>query len=405
MASTALIDIEKAALLRSINRPITAMETVQKAVDFFAEGGYQMRLAQARLLLAECQREVGQSGEAREGYRSILQMPGSLRLPSLAYRAYYGLGRLEDASRRPRNAYRYYRAAVRQIETIERSLRVDEFRASFREDKLEVYQAAVQSALGQGKVEEAFGYVERSKSSALLDWLARQLEVQAEEGQPATQEAWERLRKLKEEWTWRYSRLEGLPPEEKGDNFRGEVPDDQAWKELSQIEGQIKQVLRQLQGSRYLSLAPEAQPSWQAISPYLEPDTLVIEYFCLGDEILAFLVTSAGLGLCRSFPYLHGRGAPLAGRAGPVPQEFRGTGPDIHPRDPGPDDPAPSVPVVHGPHPTPVRLAGRHPQAGLPAPRCALFPALPRLLRRRALPDRALRGAVRPQPGGAGALL
>lgn len=303
----ALIDLERAALLRAAGQPGGALPLLEAASEVFTHYQHTVRLAQAQLLSAECCRELGESGRARSLYRAILELPLARRLPSLAYRAHYGLGKIEEntpsATPHPGRARRHFRTALRQIEIIRRGLRVDEFKASFLDDKLAVYQAAVHASLAQGHLDEAFAAVEQAKSSALLDLLANSLEMRAEAGAGVDEASWERLRQIKETWSWQYSRLARPPAEGDENGLRAALPGDDGWKALRQVERELTQAVRQIQGQRLASLTGAAAFSWEVAAASLQADELLVEYFCLGDHLLAFLVDRRGLRLVRDFPY------------------------------------------------------------------------------------------------------
>jgi tetratricopeptide (TPR) repeat protein len=296
----AIIDLEQAALLRETGQPAEALRALMTASDVFSGHRHTIRLAQTQLMLAECRRDLGEHESARRLYRAILDLPSQ---PSLAYRAHYGLGQVEEARQHLGAARRHYRAAVRQIESIRRGLRVDEFKASFLDDKLAVYQAAVRLSLAQNDLTGAFDMVERAKSSALLDWLARSLEIKSGEGEATDPQAWERLRQLKEAWAWHYSRLEKPPTESAENGLRAASPGDDHWKALRQVEASFSQALRHIQGHRLAFLTLEASIPWEAVARWLGPDDLLVEYFCLGDDLLAFLIDIQGLRVVKNFPY------------------------------------------------------------------------------------------------------
>jgi tetratricopeptide (TPR) repeat protein len=299
----ALIDLERTALLRQAGRAAQALPLVEGAAAVFAQHGLLVRWDQARLLLAECYSDLGQVERARPLYEAVLGAPPEQRLPTLDYRAYYGLGRAEQARGKPQVAYRHYQAAIEELETIRRGLRVDEFKASFLDDKLALYQAAVRLSLETGRLEAAFDYVERSKSSALLDLLARDPDLWDAGGETVDPGTWERLRALKEEWLWHHAKLQGPPVEDQDDSSRAEAGDSRSWGALRQVESQLSQVWRQLQGHEYGSLAGDEARSWRAVGSRLQEGALLLEYFCIGDEILAFLLDADGLRVHQDFPY------------------------------------------------------------------------------------------------------
>jgi CHAT domain-containing protein/tetratricopeptide (TPR) repeat protein len=299
----ALVDLERAALLREAGQPDVALTVLEEAAAVFSQHGLTVRLAQAQLLMAECYSDLGQGNRARPLYQAVLDVPSAQRLPTLDYRTYYGLGRVDEAREQRQAAHQHYQSAIGAIESIRRGLRVDEFKASFLDDKLTLYQAAVRLSLEMGRLEEAFDYVERSKSSALLDLLARNLELRAEEGQAVDPQAWERLRALKEEWLWHYTKLEGPSAEGQGEARRGDAAGDTAWGKLRRVETRLHHALRKLQGHKYSSLIEDRECSLQEVGRWLGEDALLIEYFCIEDEILAFLVSAGGMEVCRDFPY------------------------------------------------------------------------------------------------------
>ncbi|MBC8249092.1 MAG: tetratricopeptide repeat protein, partial [Anaerolineales bacterium] len=234
----ALLDLERAALWRVQGRPHEAcpegppeldegrsrraLLLAEASAEVFNQRGMSVRSAQARLLMAECQADLGRLVEAESLYQAVLEAPFSKELASLAYRAHHGLGRIEERRERREAACRHYQQAVTHIEAMQRDLRVDEFKASFLDDKLEVYQALVHTLLALGRPEEAFEVVERAKSGVLLDFLTSlDLHRLAPPSPPpdlggmkgGTQELWERLQALKEEWHWHYRKIEGRAAE------------------------------------------------------------------------------------------------------------------------------------------------------------------------------------------------
>jgi tetratricopeptide (TPR) repeat protein len=294
----ALIDIERGALLLDCNRLEEAVEVVRTAIAVLEDHHQVVRLAQARLLLGECLLAQESPEEAAQLYQSVVELPAEQELPTLVYRAYYGLGRVAEMLEKPQEALEHYRLAVAELGVVQRGLRVDEFKAGFLDDKLEVYQAAVRLSLEQERVEEAFRYVERAKSSALLDLLARNLELRGETGEPVDPETWEKLNTLRERWAWHYNKMVE-PPLDEGDSTRNASKNGNGWEILRDLEGQINQALREVQGRRYRLLSGEVDLPVETLTASLDSDTLLVEYFCLGDHIVAFTLSRAGLQVCQ----------------------------------------------------------------------------------------------------------
>ncbi|KPL19244.1 MAG: hypothetical protein AMJ93_13255, partial [Anaerolineae bacterium SM23_84] len=188
----------------------------------------------------------------------------------------------------------HYEAAMARLEAIHRDLRVDEFQASFMDDKLEVYEAAVRLALRRGDVEAAFDYVEQAKAGALLDLLSRELELPVEAGNELLQ----RLQALREQWHWHASQLEGHAPGKDNDpvlsedegTFRSGEPVPRTT--LRDIEHELSEMWRRLrlEEHRYTILGGERRLSLGEVQARLPDDTVLLEYYAVGDKVLVFLI-------------------------------------------------------------------------------------------------------------------
>lgn len=304
----AQIDLQRAILLREADRQPEAILLIEQAIKLFVTHKFTVKAAQARLLLAECYYDLQQIEQARSLYEAVIKIPNELRLSTLIYRAYYGLGRVAEVQGQPNRAFDFYQAAIKEIEAIRQNLQVDEFKASFLDNKLALYQAAVRLGVETRQLFKAFDYVEQAKSSTLSDLLARNLQLRTEDADMVDQEAWQRLRGLKKKLRWQHQKLQEPPVEEKQAHSVSVTPDE-AWKELGRIEVELNQLWRQLQGHRVQSLSAEAKHAWKILNQEIESETILVEYFFIEDEMMAFLLTSENnskelsVQVIQSFPY------------------------------------------------------------------------------------------------------
>lgn len=299
---SALIDLERAVLLIETNRCDEALAVVTQAISVFKRYGLTIRLAQAKLIKARAYDGLDKMKEARRLYRSILNLSAGQVLPGLKFRANFGMGQIEERCGRRKSARRYYHEADAAIDEIHKDLHVDQFKAGFLDDKLNFYQYAVRLNLELGLFEEAFEYVEKAKSSTLLDLLARNLELRTKNGSQADHAAWEKLRTLKEKWNWYYSKLTQPVVEGKEDAPRTESGDDETWALLQQVEAQISAISQRLQANESTFLNNTILPKISALKEILEVNALLIEYYCIGDKIIAFLLSGDGLQVYQEFP-------------------------------------------------------------------------------------------------------
>jgi tetratricopeptide (TPR) repeat protein len=290
----AFLDLQRATLLRQAGQSQAALHTARSAAEVLESQGLIVRLAQAHLTMADCLLDLDRAAEAASLYATALDVAEKEELAALAYRGQYGLGQVAEASGDDGTAAQRYEAAVTHLETIHHDLRVDEFQASFMNDKLEVYEAAVRLALRRDDVEAAFNCVERAKAGALLDLLSRDLELPVEEGG----ELLERLRALRERWHWYASQLEGHTS---GENDEPVLSEDEEtlrsgesalWATVRDIEHELSEVWRRLRlgEHRYTTLGGGHRLSLGEVQARLPDDTVLLEYYAVEGGIFVFLI-------------------------------------------------------------------------------------------------------------------
>lgn len=296
----AWITLEQAGLLHQLGRAEDALGKLEPLETVFAEYHLPVRQAQLDLIVALCRLDLGETQKARDLYQSVLAIPPEQQPASLAWRAAFGLAQIERAESLNHQAYLHLQTAVEHIRHLREAMLVDEFRASVLDDKLAVYEAAVEISLETGRLEDAFHYAEQAKSSALLDLLSVNLELRA--GREAVDPGiWERLRALKEEWRWHTNKLDTPPAEGKEDAQRV-VGSSTTWEHLHQIESEIQQVARRLHHHPYASLTQREEQALLRLPACLGAGTVLIEYFGVGDRLIAFLVGKDVFKVCTDFP-------------------------------------------------------------------------------------------------------
>jgi tetratricopeptide (TPR) repeat protein len=316
VVEVALLDLERAALLRTRGQPAAALALAESALATFATRGMAVRAAQLRLLLADCQVDLGDRAAAERLYRAVLDAPAGQELAALAYRGRFGLGRLAESRGETEISLDHYRQAVAALDAMQRDLRADELRASFLDDKQAVYAALVRVLLALGELEEAFAVVEQAKAGVLLDFLATSLEQASRDTGEREAGLWARLQALREEWRWHASKLAGIP-EAAGDPTRaGDAATIQA---LRRIEAATREAWweTQMAGDQPDPLTPFPRREGGRLPPLscqerglgrgaaqsaIPPDTLLLEYFTIGTQIVAFLVSRSEVRVAADFP-------------------------------------------------------------------------------------------------------
>ncbi len=138
-----------------------------------------------QFMLAKADLELGRLDEARQTFDAMF---ANKRLPDLGDIYWVALSeraRLEMLEKHPDDAIADLKRAIEVVETQRASIHTEASKIGFIGDKQAVYGRLVAALIAQGKAAEAFEYVERSKSRALVDMLAARKEDFAVHGADA----------------------------------------------------------------------------------------------------------------------------------------------------------------------------------------------------------------------------
>lgn len=292
-----LIDLYQALVYFNEGRLLEARQYCRAALEFFRTSPVTGRAVLCRLLLARISLKMGEVAVARRECQTVLNDLTDREAPILAHQAHLVMGQIEEASENLREAQRQYQVAKEVLESLRGGLHGEELKISFMRNRLEVYENLVELCLARGStadvVEEAWIYMEQSKSRGLLELIDRRANRPAagdpEEGVLARQVA-----DLREQLNWFYHRIEV--------EQLGHVPaSDERLLELQDLAGkrekEFLRLLRELSPAEAQAAGLEAAPpvSLQAVRGALEPNMALLEYFRVRDRILATIVTAEGI--------------------------------------------------------------------------------------------------------------
>jgi len=148
-----------------------AIDHYEKSLAFAVEIGDRASETICYSNLGNACYRLGDSEQAIKYYEKSLEMAvaaGNLYLERMAG---YGLG-LVHLEEKPDLAYAYWKRSLELSEALGERLVEEEHKTSFQATVSDAYEYMVPLCLKLGKEEEAFGYVEHSKSRAFLDLLA-----------------------------------------------------------------------------------------------------------------------------------------------------------------------------------------------------------------------------------------
>jgi CHAT domain-containing protein/Tfp pilus assembly protein PilF len=85
-----------------------------------------------------------------------------------------GLAKVAEKQKRYADALKYYSEAIDKIESVRERLKIESYKTSFIESKLEVYEAVITLLIRLGRFEEAYEYLQRFRSRSFLEMLGPQ---------------------------------------------------------------------------------------------------------------------------------------------------------------------------------------------------------------------------------------
>jgi len=302
----ALVTLAEAQLAYAEGDYIAVQWAAARAEGPLAEAGIWGRLLVACWLRGESARLLGGHAMARSLIEATLRDAEQRHVPQVAQLCHTSLGLIAAAEGDLAAAEAAFKRAVELIETMRAQLPADEFRTAFAADKLMPYTELVRLCLndgGAGRIREALGYIERERSRALLDMLGGAVRSPLSPRDPFEANLVARLSELRQELNWFYGQI-NRPPD--SDAPRGAPAMNALYGAIHERETEVSQIRRQLQQRSSHNgngaQAPLAQVealdvAW--LQHELGPDTALVEYFALDEELLAFIVTHQQVELVR----------------------------------------------------------------------------------------------------------
>lgn len=261
----------------------------------FAADGQQVNYAAALLLQGQALLAEGDIAAADAAGAAALRIARGSNTPPLRYSAHLLLGHAAERQGRHLRAARRYGAALATVERAQRGLTIT-LRPGFLEDKGEAHRALIGLHLRAGRAERALAALERTKSQALLGYLANRESLRWIQDDGHSRALIEELERLREEHQWFY-RLAHQPAAEEGQ--APACTPQQALLEVAARERRMRAITEHLylnSGAR-ASAGPVAGPTLPDIQQRLAPDELLIEFYNDGRDLWAFTLDRDSLAV------------------------------------------------------------------------------------------------------------
>ena len=291
----AAVDLWRAQLLIRQQHFSTAQELARRSAAIFESQHVPVRAANARVLAAQSWQELDNPAFALEEAERALEELKGLHAPWVSYQCYNTLGRLKELDGATEAAEDLYRKAIAEMESLRGNIRLDELQLSFGKDKYQVYENLVNLQLKKGDLRIAFEFVEKSKSRTLIDLLERNLETVWDAGADESPRL-QRIRKIREELNILYSRLNHI-----GHSATSGGADPSTKDGITEREHALVELLRGVgsEKSGWAALQTMKLISVDDIQLMLEPDEALVEYYVIGGQFLAFVITPTAFQVVR----------------------------------------------------------------------------------------------------------
>jgi CHAT domain-containing protein len=291
-----LLDLYQALVLFNEGRLFEARRLASRALEFFASSQLPAKAALCRMLLARISLRSGHAGVARGECADALEELSRIESPVTHWQAHLLMSQIAEAEGCLEEAYQSCRAARQILESLRSSLRNEELKIAFLQNKGEVYESLVELSLRRAGpsaagAEEAFACMEQAKSRSLRDLLFGQTHPLPPDG--ASQSALVRkIRDLREELNWFYHRIESaqLSKEEQAGE-RVAALQSQARARENEMLRVLRETPAQQTPAADFSLQAVAAVDLEQLRAALPEDAALVEYFRARDHLLAAVLT------------------------------------------------------------------------------------------------------------------
>lgn len=226
---------------------------------------------ESQFMLYRCQLETGDLVNAKKGYDEALAEPRLSGFGRMYYLVLYDRGRIALQEGDTAAAVRYFKRAIKVIESQRSSITLERFKIGFAGDKQAVYSAMVETLVKLGRAGAALEYAERGKARALVDLLAYRKDFSSSTQPARTRELLRELDELERVSVATTSKNKGA-----------------STRTVASTRKEIKAANPEL-----ASLVTVSALSFKQIQSSLKKDEALLEYFYQGNShLFAFVVTT-----------------------------------------------------------------------------------------------------------------
>ena len=226
-------------------------------------------------ILSKSLYETGNVKEAKEGYDRLLGHPQIEQIGGIYWIVLLDRAKIALAEGRKSVAEELLKKAIDVIEKHRSSINSEAGRIGFVGDKQTAYAELAALFLADARYAEAFAYVERSKSRALVDLLASQKEINVRGGQTG------QIR----------TKLAELTRAEQESTVVAKPEDLEGRSKTRSVVIALKKDLLEI-APELAALVSVTTPATAEIQGRIRDDETLLEYYCAGKEWYVFILTN-----------------------------------------------------------------------------------------------------------------
>lgn len=225
-----------------------------------------------RVMRATALLETGKPDEAKKLFDEILESDSIKDFGDLYWISLFERGRIAELDKQPEQAASLYRHAIELIELQRSSISTEGSKIGFVGDKQQVYARLIAVLMKQGHISDAFDFVERSKSRALVDMLGSKKDFTGARNDEKTQRIIEQLDSV---------------------NLASPVDDPTGATGVRSMQLSRDELRRT--APELSSLVTVSSFSVEQLRQTIGKDQTLVEYYYDGKDMYVFLLNSAGL--------------------------------------------------------------------------------------------------------------
>lgn len=276
---------------------VVAQNYAQSSLNYFAQEEQPLYHGQALLLQAQIYLEqLKLELAAAYGAQALMSAKHS-NIPLLRYSAHLIIGHAARYQGDIPRSVRNYSSSIAVIDRVERGLTIT-LKPNFLEDKSEATRAYIglQLELGQGK--EAFNALEHARAQAFFGYLADRERLQWSLQDTHSSSLLEELDWLRAEHRYWHQIAQGEPVPNESE--RSVYDAQKARQEIASRERRMRAITEQLyifsgampELTAKLPSSVLTSPSIHEIQENLDPETILVEFYCDGQKFWAFVIAA-----------------------------------------------------------------------------------------------------------------